>query len=139
MVSRPLSLILGTALAWTLVSCAGCAGARSGPREGEPSAVQALVLSAEMADSEGRLDDAAASLERALRLDPGDTDLWTRLAGVRLRQGRPEQAESLALKATTLAGDDARRRRAAWMLVADARAARGDDAGAEAARDRATR
>jgi predicted Zn-dependent protease len=141
MVSRSLPLIGGVLLACAIASAPGCSGARGGssPSGMEPTAVDALVLVAETAEAEGRIADAAASLERALRLAPDDADLWVRLARVRLMEGRPVQAESSALKATTLAGEDAALRRAAWAIVAEARATRGDTVGAEAAREQSER
>jgi Tfp pilus assembly protein PilF len=54
----------------------------------------------------GRYDAAAATVERALRIDPDDPALWLELAEINLAQGDGEQANSMARKALTLAGDD---------------------------------
>ena len=73
----------------------------------------------------GRLAEAAATLERALRIEPRNPRLWHELAKVRLRQGDYSQAESLAARSNTYAGDDRDLRAANQKVVADARAARG--------------
>lgn len=55
---------------------------------------------------EGRYDAAAASLERALRIDPNNALLWIELAEVKAADGDRRQAEEMARKALTLAGND---------------------------------
>ena len=50
---------------------------------------------------------AAASLERALRIEPRNAVLWNRLAHVRYEQKQYALASSLAAKSNTLAGRDA--------------------------------
>jgi cytochrome c-type biogenesis protein CcmH/NrfG len=86
----------------------------------------------------GRPAEAAAALERALRIEPTNPDLWARLAEVRLAQGQPRQAESLALKALGLSapGDSVFGARC-HRLIAKARRAQGDEVGARAAEVRA--
>lgn len=128
-----------------IVLLAGCAatgggrepGAVQGPVSGTP-AVVALADSAGRAMSAGHPESAAASLERALRLEPRNPRLWYRLARVRLAQHRDEDAESLASKAVSLSGDAALAA-AAWRVVAAARRARGDIAGARDADRQAAR
>ena len=66
---------------------------------------------------------AAATLERAIRLDPYDSALWVALGDVRLAQGRPELAESLGMKAEALASGDPERIKAARRLLTKARRA----------------
>jgi len=101
-------------------------------------AVVALLDTAGQRSRAGRPDEAAAALERALRIEPGNPEVWARLAAVRLDQGQPGQAEPLALKALDLAesGDRALRARC-HRLVARARRALGDEAGARSAEARA--
>ena len=72
----------------------------------------------------GRLPNAAATLERALRIEPRNARLWHELAQVRLRQRDYAQAESLAARSNTLAGSDADLRAANQRLIDDARARR---------------
>lgn len=100
-------------------------------------AVVALANGAREAREQGDLDRAAADLERALRLDPDNAALWHQLAQVRVDQLRMDQAETLALKSNQFAGDDVALQRANWNLIARARRLRGDEAGAQAAFNRA--
>jgi Tfp pilus assembly protein PilF len=72
----------------------------------------------------GRLANAAATLERALRIEPRNARLWHDLARVRFQQRDYAQAESLAARSSTLAGGDADLRSANQKLIEDARAAR---------------
>ena len=52
---------------------------------------------------QGRLDLAAATLERGLRIAPKDAMLWSQLAEVKLQQQHYRQARTLAEKSTSLA------------------------------------
>ncbi len=54
--------------------------------------------------SEGKLDIAAQTLERGLRIVPKEPTLWSQLAAVRLLQNLYQQAQSLAAKSNSLAG-----------------------------------
>lgn len=108
--------------------------AAAAPAHGE--AVVALLESADRQQRSGDLTAAASTLERALRIEPRNPWLWSRLAGVRLRQGRYGMAEQLAAKSNSLAGDRRDLRRRNWELIARARSAAGDAAGAAEARRR---
>lgn len=63
---------------------------------------------------------AAATLERALRIDPGQPGLWLELGNLRLAEGDYVQAEMLGRKALTLAGNNEVTRSASLRLMADA-------------------
>jgi predicted Zn-dependent protease len=102
-------------------------------------AVASLLASARTDAAAGRLVSAAASLERALRIEPRNPLLWQELARVRLRQGDYAQAESVAARSSSWAGNDTRLRAENWRLIAQAREARGDAAGARAALEAADR
>jgi hypothetical protein len=56
----------------------------------------------------GSLPAARASLERALRLDPNNAALWLELGELELSTGNTAQAATMARKAMTLTGRDAR-------------------------------
>jgi hypothetical protein len=103
------------------------------------AAIASLVTSARSDMAAGRLTNAAASLERALRIEPRNPRLWQDLARVRLKQGDYVQAESVAARSNSWAGGDGRLRAENWRLIAEAREARGDTAGARAALDSAER
>jgi hypothetical protein len=103
------------------------------------AAIASLVTSARSDAAAGRLTNAAASLERALRIEPRNPRLWQELARVRLKQGDYQQAESVAARSNSWAGSDSRLRAENWRLIAQARDARGDAAGARTALDAAER
>ena len=90
----------------------------------ETTAVAGLMDSARADTAAGRLANAAATLERALRIEPRNARLWHELGQVRLRQRDYAQAESLAARSNTLAGSDADLRAANQRLIDDARARR---------------
>jgi predicted Zn-dependent protease len=67
---------------------------------------QAAVRFGKKADGlvrQGRLKQAAQTLEQGLRIAPKDALLWSKLARVRLKQGHNNQARSLATKSNSLA------------------------------------
>ena len=69
-------------------------------------AVAALLAKADRQEYQAHWEQAAALLERALRIKPRNARLWHRLAKIRLQQGQYEMAESLAQKSNALAKDD---------------------------------
>ncbi len=96
--------------------------------------VVALAADAHRAQQQGRHEQAAQYLERALRIEPNDPELWHRLAHVRYAQSRYQQAVHLAAKSNALAGDKHDLRRRNWQMIADAWAALGQPEKAAAAR-----
>ena len=108
-----------------------------GRTSARPPAVVALLDRVDAAAASGNPAQAAAELERALRISPRDDELWLRLARVRMQQKQWQQAEAVALKCLSLPEGDASTKKAAWSLIGSARQARGDAAGAASARQRA--
>lgn len=100
-------------------------------------AVVALLQSARRQQSQGDYTAAAATLERALRIEPRNGHLWHRLAKLRMQQGQHAAAADLAARSNTLAGGDLALQRDNWRLIASARRAAGDLAGARAAERKA--
>ena len=99
--------------------------AEPGPPAGrEGSAVAGLMASARADAESGRLPNAAASLERALRIEPRNPRLWQELARVRLQQRDYAQAESLAQRSNTYAGSDSALRAENARIIEQARAQR---------------
>jgi hypothetical protein len=97
-------------------------------------AVGVLMRRAEDQRRAGELDAATVSLERALRIAPDDAVLWHELARLRLEQKRHALVPELAAKSNALAASgDISLRRANLELIAAARRALGDPAGARAA------
>jgi predicted Zn-dependent protease len=99
--------------------------------------VLALLDRAEQQANTGELESAAASLERAIRIDPRNPVLWYHLATVRLSQGEPAQAEQLATKSNSLAAGNAPQQARNWRLIAQSKRQLGKAAEAAAAERRA--
>src|SRR5262245_13939655 len=109
------------------------------PPHPETPAVASLMDNARLDSQAGRYSNAAASLERAVRIEPRNPRLWQELARVRLSQREYAQAESCAQRSSSWAGSDNALRFENWQLIARAREARGDSDGAKAALDAAER
>jgi len=101
------------------------------------TASTALVTQAHQQANSGDLAAAAATLERALRIEPDNPLVWIELGRVRLAENNPAQADSIGRKALALATGDASAQSSAWHLIADALRARGDNGGAADAERRA--
>ncbi|HCU54793.1 MAG TPA: hypothetical protein DIC36_11140 [Gammaproteobacteria bacterium] len=132
-----ISLLRSLLLGLLLFSSACSLVPTAEPPVSDNSAVRALVEQAVAEREAGKLAAAAAALERALRIEPRNPRVWQELARVRLVEGDAAQAEQLAVRAATWAGDDRSVRAASWRLIAEARATRGDRAGADEALARA--
>ena len=100
--------------------------------------VAALTTQANQQTRSGDLEQASATLERALRIEPDNPWLWHQLSLVRLFQHQDEQAAQLAARSNSLTADAALQARN-WRVVAQARERTGDaeQASAAAARARA--
>jgi predicted Zn-dependent protease len=96
-------------------------------------AVASLMEKARAQNAVGQPDLAGASLERALRIEPRNPVVWQELARVRLSQGQYLQAEHLAAKSSSLAGNDRTIRAENWRIIGQARSRRGDVEGAQEA------
>ena len=90
----------------------------------ETVAVAGLVESARNDALAGRLPGAAATLERALRIEPRNPRLWHELARVRLQQGDLAQAQNLAARSNSYAGNDSALRAENQRIIDEARGAR---------------
>ncbi|HEU4352230.1 MAG TPA: tetratricopeptide repeat protein [Burkholderiales bacterium] len=140
-------------LLWVLLLLGGCAtppappetrpepppAAPAPPPAKENIAIAGLMETARADAASGNLAGAAASLERALRIEPRNPRLWHELARVRLKQGQFAQAENVAARSNSWAGDDRALRAENWRLIAESRSARGDTDGAKAALEAAAR
>ena len=94
---------------WTSgTSGSGASGGSSGGAQpgGSSEATRELLAESRAARAAGNLTDAAVSVERALRIDPNDPELWLEFGQIQLASGDNAQAAALARKALTLAGDD---------------------------------
>ena len=109
------------------------------PPAKENIAVAGLMETARADAQSGNLAGAAASIERALRIEPRNARLWHELARVRLKQEQYAQAENVAARSNSWAGDDRALRAENWRLIAESRRARGDSEGAKAALEQSAR
>jgi tetratricopeptide (TPR) repeat protein len=127
--------LLGTA--W-ISGCAGIATQEPGSLPvSDNNAVIALADAGRTDAASGKLDAAAASFERALRIEPRNPALWHELAKLRLQQGQYQQAEGLAARSNGWAGDNKTLRAENWRIIGQARLKRGDYPGAQSAFDKA--
>lgn len=96
-------------------------------------AIIALLDRAQLDSTAGQREAAAASLERALRIEPRNAWLWHELAQLRLSQGQYGQAIALAQKSSSFAGNERRLQALNWRVIGNARVAQGNPSGAEQA------
>lgn len=102
-------------------------------------AVGSLLASAEKSSYSGSLDSAAASIERAIRIEPRNATLLYKLAEIRMKQSNPRLAEDLAKKAMLLSGKDNRLKKQCWLLISNAKIMQNDATGAKEARANAAK
>lgn len=87
-------------------------------------ATTALVSQARTQAHGGNYEPAAATLERALRIEPENPLLWIELGQIRLSEGNAAQADSMGRKALALATGDPQAQASAYRLIADSLRAR---------------
>ena len=87
-------------------------------------ATAALVSQAHKQETGGNYAPAAATIERALRIEPENPLLWVELGQIRLNEGNAPQADGMGHKALALATGDAQAQASAWRLIADSLRAR---------------
>jgi hypothetical protein len=80
--------------------------APSRPQSDASGASSALLAQARNERAAGSLTQATASIERALRLDPNNAELWVERGELALQTGNPAQAGTMARKALSLAGSN---------------------------------
>src|SRR6266481_2864558 len=98
-----------TLIAFLAVVVGGCATVYTPPPGTAPApapatetiAIASLLDGARADTAAGRLANAAATLERALRIEPRNPRLWQELARVRLKQGDYAQVESTAARSNS--------------------------------------
>jgi predicted Zn-dependent protease len=82
------------------------------------AASTALVTQAHTQLAAKNFLNAAATIERALRIEPNNPLLWLEYAQVRLNEQSYFQSESMARKALMLANGDPHTQSTAWRLIA---------------------
>jgi len=97
------------------------------------AASSALVAQAHKQMGGGDFGLAAATVERAMRVEPDNPLLWIELGRVRYTAGDYSQADSMGHKALALATGDPQSQASAWRLIADSlRSRRRNEEAAEA-------
>ena len=84
------------------------------------SVIIALLDDAERLSNKGQSEKAAATIERALRIEPKNALLWHRLAAVRMQQQQWQQAIAMARKSNALAVNNAQLKSDNWAVIAAA-------------------
>jgi Tfp pilus assembly protein PilF len=83
------------------------------------SPTAALLEQSRRQSADGDYDQAVASVERALRIEPGNPWLWLELAQIHRSSGNERQAEAHARKALSLAGTDRAAEQAARRFLGE--------------------
>lgn len=96
-------------------------------------AVTSLMRKAQAQRATGDFPQAAATLGRALRIEPRNYFVWSALASTYLDQKNYGQAENVAMKSNSLARGNIYVDIQNWGIIRDARAAAGNVNGAAAA------
>jgi len=117
------ALVLTGCAGGSVITGPGAASENAGATQDNGRAVTTLLAKVEAQESQAHWERAAALLERALRIEPRNAQLWHRLAKIRLQQGRYGMAESLAQKSNALAKDDEALKRRNAELIEIARRA----------------
>lgn len=93
-------------------------------------AVVSLMSQASKARAEGKYDQASSALERAVKIEPRNYFVWSALGRVYLDKKLYDNAESIALKANSLARGNIYVELENWKVISEARDALGDSVGA---------
>lgn len=83
-------------------------------------AIAALINKADMAIERQQWQRAVASLERALRINGKQPEVWTRMAVVYLGQYNPQQAIHMAKRSNSYARTNNELRAYNWLLISRA-------------------
>ena len=106
---------------------------RQQPRElSETSAaVETLYAQLKVHIDSGNLDEGARVLERALRIEPSNPEIWHRMAQIKFMQADYNQAVVTASRSNTFAGSNEPLRQSNLTLMLQSYEALGDSSGAE--------
>ena len=76
-----------------------------------------LLKDAEQTMAAGQYSQAEILLERALRIDSNNEELWHAMAQLKLAINQPSQTVQFCLKSNSLAGNNTRITRSNWILM----------------------
>lgn len=100
-------------------------------------AITALESEITKSMKSGSYQEAAATLERAIRIQPKNPELWSVLARAKLRLRQFDQAEQFAKKSNLYIKNNPESLKANWYLIAEARRLKGDYNGSFEAQEKA--
>jgi len=98
--------------------------------------IASLINDAEQYSNQGKTEQAVATIERALRIEPKNALLWHQLAAARMQQQQWKQAIVMARKSNALAVANKRLKSDNWALIAAAYDNLGDKKKANEARNK---
>lgn len=101
------------------------------------AAVSSLENQSEQHLAQDRTDQAFATAERAIRMDPTNARLWNLLARIQLEQGNYSQAEQLSIKSNLLGKNHKRLQAENWRIIEKALREKGQISEAERALQKA--
>ncbi len=84
----------------------------------QESVIVALLDDADNLANAGKSEQAAATIERALRIEPRNALLWHRLALIRIQQQQWQQAITMARKSNALATNNDKLKSENWGVIA---------------------
>lgn len=115
-------LMLAFCTAFSVYAASGERWPANSPQAAQQTNHAAVVLLEEASQQieGGQLDQAAATLERALRIEPDNAATLHYLGQVHLQQGQYQQAEALAARSNTRAGNNAELRNRNAQLISAA-------------------
>ena len=85
--------------------------------------LRGLLAKSETAKAQQNWTQSEVYLERALRIEPKNALVWHRMAIVKMKQNKHNQAIQFASKSNTLARGDEGLKRRNWSVIADANTA----------------
>ncbi len=109
------------------------------PEQSTSPVALVFINDADKYASAGDSGRAVASLERGLDIEPKNPWLWNRLAAERLKQKMWVKAITLAKKSNAFTAGNNQLLKVNWLIIAEARLALGDAAGAMKAQEMARR
>lgn len=102
----------------TTSEAAGLDKSKQAINKPQESVIVALLDDADNLANAGKSDQAADTIERALRIEPRNAFLWHRLALIRIQQQQWQQAITMARKSNALATNNDKLKSENWGVIA---------------------
>lgn len=131
-----LNFLPGLILACCAATSLCAVAAERGSASRSNTASTTLIETASQQYAEGQLDQAAATLERALQIQPNNPATLHYLGVLRLQQGQYEQAQTLAARSNLRVGRNVQLRNRNFQLIQAAQKAETANAAANAEKNR---